>query len=64
MIIGGGLLLSLLLAFLLPIIAELRSGLVVERWQVATMQLPVLADLRLPPVSGERDSGPPSRMPS
>jgi uncharacterized protein involved in exopolysaccharide biosynthesis len=62
MVLGGGLLLSLLLTFLLPIVAELRSGIVVERWQVATLQLPVLADLRLPPMAGsERDSGPPSR---
>jgi uncharacterized protein involved in exopolysaccharide biosynthesis len=62
-IVGGGLLLTILLAFLLPVATELRSGIIVERWQVAMVQIPVLADLRLPPVSGERDSGPPSRMP-
>jgi uncharacterized protein involved in exopolysaccharide biosynthesis len=57
-LLGGGIAASLLLAILLPILAELRTGLVVERWQVAMIPLPVLAELRLPPVAGERDGGP------
>jgi uncharacterized protein involved in exopolysaccharide biosynthesis len=61
-IFAAGLLLSLLLAIVLPIIAELRTGLVVERWQVAVVQIPVLADLRLPPASGgPQSSGPLSK---
>jgi uncharacterized protein involved in exopolysaccharide biosynthesis len=62
MLVGGGLALSLLLALLLPILLELRTGLVVERWQVSAIQLPVLADLRLPAAGGERESGPPTGM--
>ncbi len=62
-LLGAGFLLSLVLAIVLPIIAELRTGIVVERWQVAMVELPVLADLRLPPAAGDRESGPPSRMP-
>jgi uncharacterized protein involved in exopolysaccharide biosynthesis len=50
-IIGVGLLLSLLLAFALPIATELRKGVIVERWQVHELQLPVLAELHLPPHS-------------
>jgi uncharacterized protein involved in exopolysaccharide biosynthesis len=50
-IIGVGLLLSLLLAFALPIVTELRKGVIVERWQVQELQLPVLAELHLPPHS-------------
>jgi uncharacterized protein involved in exopolysaccharide biosynthesis len=63
-ILGGGIFMSLILALMLPILAELRSGVIVERWQVAAVQLPVLADLRLPPAATEGgESGPPSRMP-
>ena len=50
-IIGAGLFISLLLALLLPILTELRKGVIVERWQVEHLQLPVLAELRLPPYS-------------
>jgi uncharacterized protein involved in exopolysaccharide biosynthesis len=45
---GAGVFLSLLFAFLLPILLELRRGVLVERWQVDHFQLPVLAELRLP----------------
>jgi uncharacterized protein involved in exopolysaccharide biosynthesis len=50
-VIGVGLLLSLLLALALPIFSELRKGVIVERWQVQHLQLPVLAELHLPPNS-------------
>ncbi|HEY4103150.1 MAG TPA: hypothetical protein VGM44_04635 [Polyangiaceae bacterium] len=49
MIIAGGLIASLLLALALPILAELRRGVIVETWQVHHLQLPVLAELQLPP---------------
>ena len=52
-ILGAGVGISLLLALLLPILAELRRGVIVERWQVTQMQLPVLAELRLPPRSAD-----------
>jgi uncharacterized protein involved in exopolysaccharide biosynthesis len=51
-ILGGGLMAALLLALLVPILAELRTGVIRERWQVQHMQLPVLAELRLPPSPG------------
>ncbi|HKQ70295.1 MAG TPA: hypothetical protein VJT73_13190 [Polyangiaceae bacterium] len=41
--IGG-----LVVAFLVAILAELRSGKMVERWQVHQLQLPILAELRFP----------------
>lgn len=47
-IIAAGLFLSLLIGLALPIVIELRRGLLVERWQVASFQLEVLGDLRLP----------------
>jgi uncharacterized protein involved in exopolysaccharide biosynthesis len=45
----GGLLATLLLSLTLPILLELRGGVLVERWQVYHLQLPVLAELKLPP---------------
>jgi len=45
----GGILGALLLALLLPILAELRTGIIRERWQVYQVRLPVLAELKLPP---------------
>jgi uncharacterized protein involved in exopolysaccharide biosynthesis len=50
-ILGGGILFSLVLALLIPILLELRTGIIVERWQVQLVELPVLAELRLPPHS-------------
>jgi uncharacterized protein involved in exopolysaccharide biosynthesis len=47
-ILGVGIALSLILAFLLPVLLEVRRDLVVERWQVHHFQLPVLAELKLP----------------
>ena len=44
---------SLLLALLLPILAELRRGVIVARWQVHTLDVPILGELRLPP--GQRN---------
>jgi hypothetical protein len=52
-VIGGGFFGALLLAFLIPILLELRTGIIVERWQVEMVRLPVLAELKLPPRSGE-----------
>ena len=52
-VIGGGLVFSLLLALLLPIFKELRQGVIRDRWQVEHIQLPVLAELRLPPHSSD-----------
>ncbi len=62
-VIGGGAAVSLLLALLLPLVFELGTGLVIERWQVAATRIPVLADLRLPPAAGDRDSEPHSGAP-
>jgi uncharacterized protein involved in exopolysaccharide biosynthesis len=48
-VIGAGIFLSLLLALIIPIVSELRRGVLVEYWQVDAFRLPVLADLHLPP---------------
>lgn len=50
-IIGAGVFLALLLALVVPILLELRRGVIVERWQVDLLQLPVLGELKLPPKS-------------
>jgi uncharacterized protein involved in exopolysaccharide biosynthesis len=47
-IVGVGIFLSLLLGMLLPVLLELRRDVVSETWQVHHLQLPVLAELRLP----------------
>jgi uncharacterized protein involved in exopolysaccharide biosynthesis len=52
-VIGAGIFLSLLLALIIPIISELRRGVLVEYWQVDAFHLPVLADLHLPPATKE-----------
>jgi uncharacterized protein involved in exopolysaccharide biosynthesis len=52
-VIGGGLVFALLLALLLPILLELRTDIIRDRWQVEHIQLPVLAELRLPPHSSD-----------
>jgi uncharacterized protein involved in exopolysaccharide biosynthesis len=44
----GGFFVSMLLAFLIPILSELRKGTMIERWQVQHLQLPILAELELP----------------
>lgn len=44
----AGVALALILAFSLPILLELKRGVIVERWQIEHFQLPVLAELRLP----------------
>lgn len=51
-VLGAGLAVSLILAFLLPILLEIKRDVVLERWQVNQFQLPVLAELRLPPRDG------------
>jgi uncharacterized protein involved in exopolysaccharide biosynthesis len=53
LVAAAGVILSLLLAFLIPILLELKRGVLVERWQVDHLQFPVLAELRLP----ERSDG-------
>ncbi len=50
-VFGGGFILTLLLSLVIPILGELRKGVIVERWQVESLQLPVLAELHLPPYS-------------
>ena len=46
-VLGLGTLASLLLAVLAAVVAELRAGRIVERWQIErTLELPVLAELR------------------
>jgi hypothetical protein len=53
LILAIGILMSALLGLILPIALELRTGIMIERWQVQAVQLPVLAELRLPPYSSE-----------
>jgi uncharacterized protein involved in exopolysaccharide biosynthesis len=50
--IGLGLIASLLVGLLAAIFAEFRTGMVVEKWQVYQLGLPILADLRWPPGEG------------
>lgn len=44
----AGAVLALLLAFLVPILLALRRGVLVERWQMDMLLLPVLGELRFP----------------
>jgi uncharacterized protein involved in exopolysaccharide biosynthesis len=52
-VIGAGIFLSLLLSLIIPIVTELRRGVLVEYWQVDAFHLPVLADLHLPAGPGK-----------
>jgi uncharacterized protein involved in exopolysaccharide biosynthesis len=52
LVVIGGVLASLFLALLLPILLELRHGRMTGRWQVHLVSLPVLGELRLPPRGG------------
>jgi uncharacterized protein involved in exopolysaccharide biosynthesis len=52
-VLGGGFVFALLIALLLPIVMELRTDIIRDRWQVEHIQLPVLAELRLPPHSSD-----------
>jgi len=52
-VLGGGIVFSLLIALLLPILAELRVDIIRDRWQAEHIALPVLAELRLPPHSSD-----------
>ncbi len=47
-IVGIGVLGSLVFALLLVIALELRSGRIVERWQVHQLGVPILGELRMP----------------
>jgi hypothetical protein len=51
-IIGAGLLLSLVAGWLASVISELRTGKLVELWQVDQLGLPLLGEVRWPPASG------------
>lgn len=48
LIIGLGIFVSLLLSLLVPILLELRKGVLIERWQIEMLQLPILGELQLP----------------
>ena len=53
MMLAEGLFAALLLSLLIPALLELRTGIIVERWQVQQLRLPILAELPLPPGSAE-----------
>lgn len=50
-VLMAGFVLSLLIAFIVPIISELRRGVLLDYWQVDAFKLPVLAELHLPPAA-------------
>ena len=52
-VIGIGILAALVLAVAWPLVAELRTGVIVERWQVYQLGLPLLSEMRLPPGHGD-----------
>ena len=52
-VLGGGLAAALLIALLIPLLRELSTGVMVERWQVQALRLPVLGELKLPPHSAD-----------
>jgi capsular polysaccharide biosynthesis protein len=49
MILAIGVLAALGLALLVPIALELKTGIIVERWQVHQLPIPVLGELSMPP---------------
>jgi uncharacterized protein involved in exopolysaccharide biosynthesis len=53
LILAGGIIGGILLAFAAAIGAELRTDRIQQRWQVQQIALPVLADLRFPPGPSE-----------
>jgi hypothetical protein len=51
LVLGAGIVGAVFMALLAAILAELRAGKIIERWQVQQIELPVLAELRFPPAS-------------
>jgi uncharacterized protein involved in exopolysaccharide biosynthesis len=51
-LIAAGLAMSLVFGLLAAVLAELRTGKLVERWQVDRLGVPLLGDVRWPPASG------------
>jgi uncharacterized protein involved in exopolysaccharide biosynthesis len=51
LLLAGGILASLVLGLVVALLAELRKGRVVERWQVYRLGVPLLAELNWPPKS-------------
>jgi uncharacterized protein involved in exopolysaccharide biosynthesis len=51
-ILAAGLVASLLISLIIPVLLQLKNGTLVEVWQVQSFQLPILGQLRLPPKSG------------
>jgi uncharacterized protein involved in exopolysaccharide biosynthesis len=51
-VIGIGILAAFVIALAWPLVAELRTGVIVERWQVYQLGLPLLSEMRLPPGHG------------
>jgi capsular polysaccharide biosynthesis protein len=49
LVLGVGFLVALALALIVPIVLELKNGIIVERWQVHQIPIPVLGELHLPP---------------
>lgn len=52
-VLGVGLLVALLLALGASVVLELKTGRLVEHWQIHQIGIPVLAELRLPPGSSD-----------
>jgi uncharacterized protein involved in exopolysaccharide biosynthesis len=50
-IVAAGLIFSLVAGLLAAVLAELKTGRVVERWQVDRLGVPLLGDVRWPPAS-------------
>jgi hypothetical protein len=57
-IVAAGVVASLLLVLAIAVIGELRTGRLVERWQVQQLKLPILVEIGLPPTGGSSRPGP------
>jgi capsular polysaccharide biosynthesis protein len=49
LVLAVGFAVALALSLLIPILLELKTGTIVERWQVHQLNLPILGELHIPP---------------